>query len=73
MLFDMASEVGPRVGHQRVGDKRQRRRRALDVQQNGLHTRGRAPDAHARGNGEGVRYDGPKHTGWNPWSMPVSV
>jgi len=55
VLFDVASEVGPRVGDKRVGDKRQWSCRAFDVQQNGPHTRGDAIDAHTRGNGEGVR------------------
>ena len=46
---------------------------ALDVEQDCLHAGGGGPDAHARGDGDGVRYDGPKHTGSNPWSAPESV
>ena len=61
MLLDVTSKVGARVRHEPVDDKRQRRRRALDVQEDGLHAG--EPGTHGRPVEGGVRYDGPKHTG----------
>ena len=61
---EVVAQMRSSEGEQHLVDERERRRGALDVEEHG-------PRGHARA-GDGM-YDGPKHTGWKPSSMPVLV
>src|SRR5215510_16569575 len=71
MLFEVRAQMLADVREEDLGDERQRRRRALDIQRHGLGAVGKR--AHAGGCSPGAMYPRPKHTGSNPRSMPLSV
>ena len=59
VLFEEIAHPRPRVGKQDLVDERDRRRRALDVQQN-------CPDRRVEAQRDSGTYVGPKQTGWKP-------
>ena len=71
MLDQVVFYVLSRVCEQHVVNEGDRCCGAFDVQQDGLDPgRGRA---HVRAIGAAATYDGPKHTGSKPLSIPESV
>ena len=66
-------EARARVGKEDVVHERDRRGRALDVEQHDADAGGAQPHAHGREGVAGATYAGPKQSGWKPRSMPLSV
>ena len=70
MALDVIGEMVASVREQNVVHEGDRSGGPFDIEQDGFDARRRSRAAHRA---EDATYVGPKHTGWNPWSIPVSV